>query len=521
MSRFFSFFLIFCNVFALFGQPQGKKINFHAEMGYHNEYLPGVERLIGNVIFTHENTIGYADSAYFYTEENRVLAFGRPVKIIMNDTVTLYGNRVRYDGNTKISTIAKNVILKDNTSTLYTDSLIYNNSSGIGYYVTGGKMISKEDTLTSKVGTCNTHTNISHFRHNVVLVNPTYTMTCDSFNYNTQTEIVYFLCKTHLVSDENDIFTHSGWYDTRNNYSLLIDSVKIINKDQELTSDTAHYDKNLGFGIVKDNVTLIDTARSFIVKGNYGEYFEKGGWTWITDSALLIMIDKENRDSLYLHADTLKMYFDSVQDPQLMLAYFHVKFFNNDFQGVCDSMSYIVIDSVGMMYYNPVLWNQENQLYGDTIRFSVLDSITTQLELLKDAFIISDMYDEVEFNQVKGKNIIGFIREKELKQVDAINNVELIYYVLDDDSLLIGINRMETNEMKMFLKNRTIEELRFYDYPDGKFWADSELPLSDRLLKEFRWLDAYRPKQIEDIFSNPIPREKTKQMEEDSKQEKD
>jgi lipopolysaccharide export system protein LptA len=516
MGRFFAFFLIFCNVFALFAQQQGKKIAFRAEWQFHDqEYLPDVDRLIGNVVFTHENTIGYADSAYFYKEENKMVAFGRPVKIFVNDTVTLYGNRAIYDGESKISTISRHVILKDNVSTLYTDSLIYSTNAGLGYYVTGGKMISKEDTLTSKFGTYNTHNNLANFRRNVILKNPTYVMKCDSFNYNTATEVVYFLCKTHLVSDENDIYTHSGWYDTRNNFAHLFDSVKIISKKQELVSDTAYYDKKLSFGIVKNNVTLVDTARSFIVKGNYGEYLENGGWTWITDSALLILIDKERSDSLYLHADTLKMHFDAEQNPQLLLAYFQVKFFSKEFQGACDSLIYNVVDSVGMMYYNPVVWNGKNQMFGDTIRFSVVDSVTSQIELLQNAFVISDVYDEVEFNQVKGKNIVGFIRNQELKQVNVIHNVELVYYVMDEDTLLIGINRMETNEMKIFLKNNEIEELRFYEYPDGKFWSDKELPMDDRLLKEFRWLDAYRAKEISDIFVNPIPREKT-----DSKAEK-
>jgi hypothetical protein len=207
------------------------------------------------------------------------------------------------------------------------------------------------------------------------------------------------------------------------------------------------------------------------------------------------------------------MHFDSVQNPQLMLAFFHVKFFSKDFQGVCDSMNYNVEDSVGYMYYNPVVWNKKNQMFGDTIRFSVQDSITSILELLKDAFVVSDVFDEIEFNQVKGKTVVGYVRDKELKLVNVINNVELIYYVMDEDTLLIGINRMETNEMKMFFIENEIEELRFYDYPDGKFWADAELPMNDRLLKDFRWLDAYRPKKIEDIFSNPIPREKEERSE--------
>jgi hypothetical protein len=165
---------------------------------------------------------------------------------------------------------------------------------------------------------------------------------------------------------------------------------------------------------------------------------------------------------------------------------------------------------MGIMYHNPVVWNEKNQMLGDTIRFSVIDSVTSQIELLLNAFVVSDVYNEVEFNQVKGKNIVGFVRDRELQQVNVIHNVELIYYVMDEDTLLIGINRMETNEMKIFLKNNEIEELRFYEYPDGKFWSDKELPKDDRLLKDFRWLDAYRAKEVSDIFINPIHREKEK-----------
>jgi lipopolysaccharide export system protein LptA len=510
MSRFLLLFLALFNIFALFAQQQGKKITFSADWQHRDEEnLPGVDKLIGHVVFTHENTVGYADSAYSYTDDNRMIAFGRPVKIFVNDTVTLYGNKAIYDGNAKIATISKKVILKDKTSTLYTDSLIYNINLGIGYYVTGGKMISNEDTLTSKIGRYSTHTNIANFRKNVVLINPTYTMICDSFNYNTKTEMVYFLCRTHLISDENNIFTNSGWYDTRANLSLLIDSVKLINKDHELTADSVYYDKEIGFGIAQNHVTIMDTSRGYIVKGDYGEYSENGGLSWITDNALLILIDKEKNDSLFLHADTLKMHFDTAQNPQLMLAYFHVKFFSKDFQGVCDSLIYNVEDSLGYMYYSPVLWNDKNQLFGDTIKFTVIDSVTSRFELLKDAFIIVDVYDEVEFNQVKGKNIIGLIRNNKLEQVDVINNVELIYYVMDEDTLLLGINRMEANEMKIFLKENQIEELRFYDYPDGKFWSDKELPINDRILKDFRWFVAYRPKEIRDIFFNPVPREST------------
>ena len=187
MYRYLAVFLVFCNVLSLWAQ-QGKTIVFEAEWQFHDEeYLPDVDRLIGNVVFTHENTIGYADSAYYYINENKMVAFGQPVIIFANDSVTLYGNRAMYNGNSKISTVSRDVILQDKTSTLYTDSLIYHTATGIGYYVTGGKMISKEDTLTSIIGTYNTKNKLALFKNDVTLNNPTYIMTCDSFRYNTAT----------------------------------------------------------------------------------------------------------------------------------------------------------------------------------------------------------------------------------------------------------------------------------------------------------------------------------------------
>ena len=299
MYRCFVFFLVFCNMLNLWAQQQGKVIAYSANMQFHDEdYLPDVDRLIGNVVFTHENTIGYADSAYYYMSENKMVAFGKPVVFLVNDSVTLYGNRATYNGISKVSTVSREVILQDSTSTLYTDSLIYHTATGIGYYITGGKMISKEDTLTSIIGTYNTNTKLALFQEDVTLNNPTYQMTCDSFRYNTETEVVFFLCRTHLISDENNIYTNSGWYDTHNNFSQLIDSVIIMNRDQVLTADSVYYDKNLEFGIAQSNVIITDTTRGFQVLGNYAEYMEKGGLSWITDSALLIMINNEKTDSL-------------------------------------------------------------------------------------------------------------------------------------------------------------------------------------------------------------------------------
>ena len=54
-----------------------RKIRYRADMGFYDEeYIPGAQRLIGNVAFAQDNVRGYCDSAYLYDAENYIIAFG-------------------------------------------------------------------------------------------------------------------------------------------------------------------------------------------------------------------------------------------------------------------------------------------------------------------------------------------------------------------------------------------------------------------------------------------------------------
>jgi hypothetical protein len=257
-------------------------------------------------------------------------------------------------------------------------------------------------------------------------------------------------------------------------------------------------------------VRVVDTAKNYILQGNYMEYFERDGMSTATDSALLILIDE--KDSLYLHADTLNILLDSLQDPQLMLAYNHVKFYRADMQGACDSMAYIMTDSILTLYYNPVLWSGENQLTADTIRFHFLPDDETRVDFIKSGFITSSLFEETEFNQIKGMNIVGYIRNKQLYQVDVINNAECLYYILEEDTSLIGINYSVTSEMTIFLEDNKVKSITLYNNPDGKIYPDDALSEEDKILKDFRWLKRYRPFAIPDIFHTPMPRTKQEEV---------
>ena len=244
---------------------------------------------------------------------------------------------------------------------------------------------------------------------------------------------------------------------------------------------------------------MMDTAQDIVVKGNFAEYWRNKGYTLITDRAVAIL--GEEKDTLYLHADTLKATFDTTENrTKELFAYHHTKFYRNDIQGACDSLYFNMADSVISMYNKPVLWSDKNQLTADTVRILTGKNTIKQMYLINTAFIVSsDTTDK--FNQIRGKNMIAYFVKNELSTIDVNGNAETVYYVREDDKSLIGCNKAQGSKMRLYVSDSKIERIVYFDKPLGNMLPDKDVPADQRLLKGFSWRIKNRPANRDDIFS--------------------
>jgi hypothetical protein len=152
---------------------------------------------------------------------------------------------------------------------------------------------------------------------------------------------------------------------------------------------------------------------------------------------------------------------------------------------------------------NPVLWNGENQMTGDSIHI-ISNTKTEQLDSLKvleNAFIVSlDSISKKGYNQAKGVNLYGKFIENELKIIDLVKNTEVIYYMYNDDQELIGINKTICSSIRITMANNDVEDLTFRTQPDGDIFPDKDLPSDSRKLKGFIWRGDERILTKDDIF---------------------
>lgn len=471
-----------------------KKVEIH-----HTDLMTNqgsMKRLLGNVRMKHKETFMTCDSAHYF-ENNLVEAYSK-VHIYKGDSLHLYGEYLLYDANSEFAHIRDSVILIDNETTLYTNKIDYDIANEKAMYDTGGKIINKDNTLTSIIGTYYTVDEIFHFKDSVKLVNPDYEMFSDTLKYNTITEIAYFLGPSRVIGDSLNAKCNRGWFDTKNETSLLLDSAYVNNLVQIVNGDSIYYDSNTGFGTANYNVTISDLENDIIVKGDKSWYTKDPEKFMITDNAQFIQINDD--DNLYLHADTLRSVIitDSIADYRLVRAYYGCRIFSDGLQSKCDSLSYSFQDSVIKLYYKPVLWSDENQLFADSVSLFTKNSAMDKMELYNSTFIIEKV-DSSRYNQLKGNMLIGYFTENKISKIEMRGNSEKIYFAIEENAL-VGVDQSTCEDMDIYFEDGKMKLIYLLANPEGTLDPPLHIRPSLKKLTDFQWYEALRPKNRYDIF---------------------
>jgi lipopolysaccharide export system protein LptA len=512
MHRLVFFILILLTSTELFAQKPEKIELINADVSeFDQEKYANATRLLGNVIFRHQNATMYCDSAYLYRNENRLEAFNN-IRIKQGDSLNLTGKRLLYNGDTKVANVFDNVIMTDGKMTLNTSRIDYDMNKDIASYSDSGHIVNGENILTSKLGYFYSDSHDMYFRKNVLLVNPKYTMNCDTLKYNTISKTAFFLGPTYIHSSDNIIYCENGQYNTVDQKSNFKKNSYLQTKEQRLKGDSVHYDRNSGIGKVFGNVSIEDTTNDIIIKGDYGEYHETTDSSWVTGHAVVTQI--YSGDTLYMHGDTLMAVgnkddteTESGQKKKNLYAFHRVKIFKKDLQGVCDSLVFDNRDSTIRMYYLPILWSGLNQLTADSITLQTANSEITHIYLVNNAFITAEAdseniaeVDSSRYNQIRGKDMTGFLKENKMYRINVNGNGQTIYYAKDKYEKNFAVNRADCSDLVIYVNDNKVNSITLLNEPDGTLYPIRQLAVSELRLKGFSWHGLKRPKTKEDIF---------------------
>ena len=480
-------------------QRKKTRINIlHYDKATYSKSMGDVQRLIGHVKMRHDSAYFFCDSAYYYQKNNSFDAY-QNVHIIVNDSVEIFSDLLNYDGDRRFAEFHDNVHLRDDSTNLYTEYLTYDRNLHLASYPDSANTVRGDKTLRSHYGYYRDRIKEFSFFENVEVYSPKYQMYTDTLYYNTGIEKMWFDGPTTIINKENVLEGKHGYYLVNEDYVYLDRRPYMHNETQQMRADSIFYDRNKGLAQAFNQVDMIDTSYQVIMRGDYVEMWENKGFSYATDSAYAISYD--GGDSLYIHGDTLFMYFDKQEEEaKKLIARCNVRFYKSDLQGKCDTLTYLKADSTIQMRVSPILWTEDNQLTGTDIDIKLKDNNVDWVLQKGNAFIISK--DSIEgYNQIKGRDITSRFKGGSIHRVNVDGDqAQTIYWIRDDEGGTIGIDVSKSETMVIEMENESVSIIKSFKNIDETMYPEDDLKEDDRYLPGFKWHDEARPKDKDDIF---------------------
>ena len=478
----------------------------HADKLYYDERLHQTAQfLVGNVKFSHEGTLMYCDSALYYEASNSFDAYGN-VRMLQGDTLTLTSDVLYYNGIDRLARARYNVVLTHLKTILYTDSLDYDRIYDLGYFFEGGRLLDQGNELTSDWGEYQPSTHQAVFNYNVRLVNPEPPATpktvlvSDTLYYNTNTAIAHVVGPSNIENGESHIYSELGYYNTKSDESYMLNRSILTNEGKRLTGDSVVWDGATKIGEAFGNFIYTDTENKNMLSGNYCYYVDSIGYCEAYDSAMAI--DFSQKDTLFAHADTFKLFtyhIDTDSMYRVLHAYRRVRAFREDVQAVCDSMVYNSKDSCLVMYYDPILWQNGQQMLGEEIRSFFNDSTLDSVQVLRQALSVEKI-DSIHFNQVAGHEMHFYFQNGEMYLSTTRGNLYFNYYPFNEDSVMVEMNHTETTLLKLYIKDNRVNYV-WMPAASGIMYPIPMIPPEELYLSNFAWFDYIRPTDKMDVFN--------------------
>lgn len=492
--------LLLCFSVASFSQQRKIRI-LKSELSYTDEDKhPGATILIGKVKIQHAGAILNCKKAFYYREENFFKAIG-DVLINQGDTITQTSDYVDYDANKKLAISWGNVVLRDPQMTLTTDTLYFDREKQKLFYKDNATIKDETNTLKSKNGNYYLENKKFTATTRVNITNPENVIDSDHLDYYTNSGHAYLYGSSTITNkkDGNKIYTEKGFYNTKTDISHFVKNTTLYLDDRTIQGDSLYYDKIRGFASATNNIRVIDTAQNFVAKGNYAEYFQNLDSIFMIKKAVAISVFE--KDSMFIHGDTLLV--TGPKEDRIVRSYRNVKIFKTDLQGKCDSLHTDQESGITKMYFSPVLWSDNSQITGDSIK--LLSNKETEkldsLKILGNSLIVQkDSIDPENFNQIKGKNMYGKFIENKLKTLLVKGNGEAVNYNRNEEGVLETITKQYCSNIEFGLADNQINEIKCLIQSDGKTYPPSQFPQQERKLKGFVWREDEQPKTKEDIF---------------------
>lgn len=321
MKRLLSILLMCAAVMSIaFAQSGGasrrgrKPVDMQGDDAYSIKYIDTTALcLVGNVMFYHNGTVITCDSAVRYSE--RHMECFRNV-LINKDSLYVYGDRAEYNGETNMAYVFSPLIkVVDGDATMYTYTFSFNTLDNVGRFGGGAILTKGDNRLEAERGYYYADSSVVICVDAVEMQDTQYKLQSDSVIYNLDTDVAEFATDTYIWNVNNEMVNaKAGRYDRNADRFELFEDSYILTEKQEVWADSVDYRRTLENAILRRNIQIDDIDQKVLAFGDYGEYWGDREEALLTLRPSVISYDPEKGDSLFLRADSIRLFTERPYD---------------------------------------------------------------------------------------------------------------------------------------------------------------------------------------------------------------
>lgn len=365
----------------------------------------------------------------------------------------------------------------------------------------------------------------------VRFIESTTTVDCDTAVQFLQSRKIRLVGNIVIVRDTVTIRGEEGFYFPDERKSLLEKNVSLTDKQVLLNSQKGLYFSDIKTAYFSEKVSLKDTANlifsdslvyyriearaivlgnvvvtnptdNIVITGDYGEHFTNEKRSFITGNPVLTKIDTSSSgeiDTLIIRSKRMDA-FRSESDtlPRIDITD-SVRIRRGMLRSRSNKARYLLQKKMILLYDNPIVWYENNQLTGDSIVVELREdgrrNRINKMFIYRRAFLASKDSLDIsgrKFNQISGDEmVITFNETSQIERTDVFKQSRSLYYTFDEGKPK-GANLTSGDEITVYFQNNQIQSITFRGAIEGMQYPERLIQRVQNL-PNFQWRDSEKP----------------------------
>jgi lipopolysaccharide export system protein LptA len=362
-----------------------------------------------------------------------------------------------------------------------------------------GNVIAKQDTLTILTPKAHYFGNDKRSRSvsGVTLNDTKVILTADSGDYFFKDDRAFFEGHVKMYDTATTLTSDQMTYFKSQNRMVAVSNVKIIDSTNIIEADSLEHFRSTRITFANHNVKILSTGNNTIIYGDHLEDYGQRSYTLINKNPLLIQIDssktqdttvhinsniKPNPDSVIVHVDTLIIKSNIMEAYRDTTNRFEasdsVRILRGTFASVNDYTIYfrkqerIVTKKMGQQKPQPILWNENTQMTGDSIVIHLHNNRIRLLDVIGNAFLLSqnEIYKK-RYDQISGEKIFISFDSTGITSTEVKGQVLSIYFMYEKNSGN-GLTKSSAQNAMILFKDRKVDTVKMFIFPKSDYYPE-------------------------------------------------